>query len=135
MKCDSYSYYVLESTMRKQTKENIDETLTTLRIISSRTNSPPVKVSSEWVSEWLVFVTSAIFQLYHGENKLLFNVMRGIDPVIVAKTYISNLVRTIRFWNNIQRDRQQQPRSLMFNSVDSILVICIYSIIKQKNKS
>jgi hypothetical protein len=47
MKCDSYSYYVLESTMRKQTKENIDETLTTLRIISSRTNSPPVKVSSE----------------------------------------------------------------------------------------
>ena len=47
MQCDSYSYYVLESTMRKQTKKNIDETLTTLRIISSRTNSPPVKVSSE----------------------------------------------------------------------------------------
>ena len=84
------------------------------------------------MSELLVFVTSAIFQLYHGENKLLFNEMRGIDPVIVAKTYISNLVRTIRFWNNIQRDRQQQPRSLMLNSVDSILVICIYSIIKQK---
>jgi hypothetical protein len=32
--------------MRKQTKQNIDETLTTLRIISSRTNNSPVKVSS-----------------------------------------------------------------------------------------
>ena len=49
MQCDSYSYYVLESTMRKQTKKHIVsyETLTTLRMI-------------------------------------LFNEMRGIDPVIVA---------------------------------------------------
>jgi hypothetical protein len=30
--------------------------------------------SSEWVSEWLLFnANSAIFQLYHGENKLIFN--------------------------------------------------------------
>ena len=29
-----------------------------------------------WVSEWLLFnVNSAIFQLYHGENKLIFNEM------------------------------------------------------------
>ena len=28
----------------------------------------------EWVSEWLLFNTnSAMFQLYHGENKLIFN--------------------------------------------------------------
>ena len=27
-----------------------------------------------WVSEWLLFNTnSAIFQLYYGENKLIFN--------------------------------------------------------------
>jgi hypothetical protein len=26
------------------------------------------------------------------------------------------LVRTVRFWNNIQRDRQQQPSSLMLNT-------------------
>ena len=35
----------------------------------------------EWVSEWLLFNTnSAIFQLYHGENKLIFNemVMRSV---------------------------------------------------------
>ena len=31
---------------------------------------------SEWVSEWLLFnVNSAIFQLYHGENNLIFNEM------------------------------------------------------------
>ena len=30
----------------------------------------------EWVSEWLLFNTnSAIFQPYHGENKLILNVM------------------------------------------------------------
>ena len=29
-----------------------------------------------WVSEWLLFnANSAIFQLYHGENKLIFNEM------------------------------------------------------------
>jgi hypothetical protein len=31
---------------------------------------------SQWVSEWLLFNTdSAIFQLYHGENKLISNQM------------------------------------------------------------
>ena len=31
---------------------------------------------SEWVSEWLLFnANAAIFQLYHGENKLIFNEM------------------------------------------------------------
>jgi len=30
----------------------------------------------QWVNEWLLFiVNSAIFQLYHGENKLIFNEM------------------------------------------------------------
>jgi hypothetical protein len=27
----------------------------------------------------------------------------AIDPVIVIKAYISNLVRTTRFWNNLHR--------------------------------
>ena len=31
---------------------------------------------SEWVSEWLLFHANlAIFQLYHGKNKLIFNKM------------------------------------------------------------
>jgi hypothetical protein len=30
----------------------------------------------QWVSEWLLFnANSAIFQLYHGKNKLIFNEM------------------------------------------------------------
>jgi hypothetical protein len=31
---------------------------------------------SEWVSEWLLYkANSAIFQLYHGKNKLIFTEM------------------------------------------------------------
>ena len=30
-------------------------------------------IMSEWVSEWLLFnINSAIFHLYHGESKLIF---------------------------------------------------------------
>jgi hypothetical protein len=33
-------------------------------------------VRLKWVSEWLLFnANSAIFQLYYGENKLIFNEM------------------------------------------------------------
>ena len=35
---------------------------------------PKDKLCVGWVSEWLLFNTnSAFFQLYHGENKLIFN--------------------------------------------------------------
>jgi hypothetical protein len=35
-----------------------------------------MELVEEWVSEWLLFnANSAIFQLYHGENKLIFNEM------------------------------------------------------------
>ena len=33
-------------------------------------------ITEEWASEWLLFNANwAIFQLYHGENKLIFNEM------------------------------------------------------------
>jgi hypothetical protein len=39
-------------------------------------NLPVFVLLSQWVSEWLLFNTdSAIFQLYHGENKLISNEM------------------------------------------------------------
>jgi hypothetical protein len=42
------------------------------------------EIEEIWVSEWLLFNTnSAIFQLYHGENKLIFNkgnTKRGVSP-------------------------------------------------------
>ena len=35
-----------------------------------------MELVEDWVSEWLLFNTnSAIFHLYHGENKLIFNEM------------------------------------------------------------
>ena len=44
--------------------------------IDRKSNFSGNKWVSEWVSEWLLFnADSAIFQLYHGENKLLFNEM------------------------------------------------------------
>ena len=42
----------------------------------TKSNSIPDSPSSEWVSEWvLINVNSPFFQLYHGENKLIFNEM------------------------------------------------------------
>ena len=35
-----------------------------------------LSTTTKWVSEWLLLnANSAIFQLYHGENKLIFNEM------------------------------------------------------------
>ena len=37
---------------------------------------------SEWVSEWVLFNSnSSIFQLYHGENKLILNEMMMRSPL------------------------------------------------------
>jgi hypothetical protein len=39
----------------------------------------PVCFYVYWVSEWLLFnANSAIFQLYHGKNKLIFNEIRFV---------------------------------------------------------
>jgi hypothetical protein len=39
-------------------------------------NSYDARIPEKWVSEWLLLsVNSAIFQLYDGENKLIFNDM------------------------------------------------------------
>ena len=44
--------------------------------------------SVEWVSEWLLFnANSAIFQLYHGENKLIVNEMMMISIRFVLDQY------------------------------------------------
>jgi len=39
-------------------------------------NYDTLHIVGGWVSEWLLLnTTSAILQLYHGENKLIFNEM------------------------------------------------------------
>ena len=54
------------------TKQNInDGSLHKLLAVRSKTTQ-----GQQWVMEWLLlYVISAIFQLYHGESKLIFNKM------------------------------------------------------------
>jgi hypothetical protein len=57
----------------KQTSSSSHWKLTCLYIV---TNGILKVYYFEWVSEWLLFnANSAIFQLYYGENKLVFNEM------------------------------------------------------------
>jgi hypothetical protein len=45
-------------------------------IYSLRNENLNLLVRIKWVSEWLLFnANSAIFQLYHGDNKLIINEM------------------------------------------------------------
>ena len=55
---------------------------------------------SEWVSEWLLFnVSSAIFQLYYGENKLIFNEMMMRSALFQTNT-LSWIFIVLAHWNN-----------------------------------
>jgi hypothetical protein len=45
----------------------------------------------KWVSEWLLLiVNSAIFQLYHDENKLIFNEMRMRSVLFLMVSLLSS---------------------------------------------
>jgi hypothetical protein len=56
-----------------------------------------IPFGSNWASEGLLFNTnSAIFQLYHGENKLIFNVMMMRSTTLEAVTQtITPLMRLV----------------------------------------
>ena len=54
---------------------------------------------SEWVSDWLLLnANSAIFQPYHGENKLLFNEM-----MMRPTRLVEFLILVLAHWNNSLR--------------------------------
>ena len=58
---------------------------------------------NEWVGEWLLFNTnSAIFQLYHGENKLIFNAMMMRFALFWTNT-LSWIFIVLAHWNNSPR--------------------------------
>ena len=58
---------------------------------------------SEWVSEWLLFTAnSAIFQLYHGGNQLIFNEMMMRFALYYTNT-LSWIFPVIAHWNNSPR--------------------------------
>jgi hypothetical protein len=51
---------------------------------------------SEWVSEWLLFNTNwAIYQVYHDENKLIFNEMMMRSARLLSWIFI-----VLAHWNN-----------------------------------
>ena len=56
--------------------------------------------ASERVSEWLLFnANSANFQLYHGENNLIFNDMMMRSALFYANT-LSWIFIVLAHWNN-----------------------------------
>ena len=55
------------------------------------------------VSEWLLFnAYSAIFQLYHGKNKLIFNEMM-MNPALYQTNTLSSAFIVLTHWNNNPR--------------------------------
>ena len=62
IKCDAYLLY-------NKVKYKLEAVFVQARLISP--HNPSI-----WVSQWLLFnANSAIFQLYHDENKSIFNEM------------------------------------------------------------
>ena len=62
----------------------------------------------EWVREWLLFNTSsAIFQLYNGENKLIFNEMK-MTSALYYTNMLSRIFIAIPHWNKSQQ-RDMSP--------------------------
>ena len=58
---------------------------------------------SYWVSEWLFFNSiSAIFQLYYGEHKLIFNEIRMRSALFLTNT-LSWIFIVLAQWNNSPR--------------------------------
>ena len=57
----------------------------------------------EWASEWLLFnANSAIFQLYHGENNLIFNEMM-MRSALYETNMLSWIFIVLAHWNNSPR--------------------------------
>jgi hypothetical protein len=65
-----------ESILSGQIRES-EAIIKLLNFFANGSWNPDTYYMSEWVSEWLLLfnANSAIFQLYHGENKLIFNEM------------------------------------------------------------
>ena len=70
---------------------------------SSSTNDYENKFSFWYLSEWLLLnANSAIFQLYHGENKLIFNEMMMRFALYQINT-LSWIFIVLAHWNNSPR--------------------------------
>jgi hypothetical protein len=67
---------------------------------SSSTNDYEKQISFWYLNEWLLLnANSAIFQLYHGENKLIFNEMMMRSTLYQTNT-LSWIFILLAHWNN-----------------------------------
>jgi hypothetical protein len=92
---------------------------------------------SEWVSEWVLFnANSAIFQLYHGENKLIFNEMMMRSAVYWNNT-LSWIVLVLVDWNNFPRvDMSLHSDTLYwFRANQSLLFLLIDACLAKKQQT
>jgi hypothetical protein len=80
------------------------------------------KTMSEWVSEWVLLnANSAIFQLYHGENKLIINEMMMRFALFNTLSWIFIV---LVHWNNSPRkDMSLHSNTLFwFQATQSLLL-------------
>jgi hypothetical protein len=68
-----------------------------------------IELVIDWLSEWLLFNANlAIYQLYHGENKLIFNVMVMKSPC-TRSTRLVGFCILLAHWNNSPWDKHVIP--------------------------
>ena len=75
------------------------------------------------MSEWLLFyANSAIFQLYHGENKLIFNEMMMRSALYLTNTQTWIFIVLVRWNNSPQVDMSLHSETLYwFRASQSLL--------------
>jgi hypothetical protein len=100
---------------------------TDINIVASRASSPT------GVSAWLLLnANSAIFQLYHGENNLLFNEMMMKSPIGQAVILVIMYVGTFKtdviiFFGKVTIDLMSRWSIFLFSIRVSPLILTISS--------
>jgi hypothetical protein len=86
------------------------------------------------VSEWLLFnANSAIFQLYHGENKLIFNEIMMRSALFYSNT-LSWIFIVLGYWNNSPREDMSHHSNTLFwfRANQSLLLILNAACLAEK---
>jgi hypothetical protein len=90
--------------------------------------------SFEWMSKWLLLnANSAIFQLYHGENKLIFNEMMMRSAFVLDQ---HAFLVVLFHWNNSPRvDMSLHSHTLFgFRANQSLLILLNAACLAEKQQ-
>jgi hypothetical protein len=91
---------------------------------------------TEWESEWLLLnANSAIFQLYHGEDKLIFNVMT-MKSALYSTNTLSWIFIVLSHWNNnLWIDMWSLSDTLSwFRAIQSLFFLFIIACLAEKQQ-